>query len=128
MNWTVDDEGRFVVVRTSGSFSADDHRRMVEDVVSRPFWEPGRDTLFDNSGLAVDGQAFPAISQAADPHRQFDDAIGTGRSAIVMPSADMFGVGRMFEEVVGDAISSRLRIFRDVEQAREWLLDPPAGE
>jgi hypothetical protein len=39
-----------------------------------------------------------------------------------MPSQDMFGVGRMFEEVTGDAISARLRIFRDEEQARAWLL------
>lgn len=35
----------------------------------------------------------------------------------------MFGVGRMFEEVAGDVISARLRIFRDEQQAREWLLD-----
>jgi hypothetical protein len=122
MDWTVDDEGRFVVVRTRGDFSPDDHRRMVEDVVSRPFWKPGRDTLFDHRGLALDGQAFPAMSKAADTHRQFDEQIGMGRAAIVMPSQDMFGVGRMFEEVTGDAISARLRIFRDEEQARAWLL------
>lgn len=121
MNWTVDDEGRFVVVRTSGEFTPDDHRRMVEDVVSQPFWKPGRDALFDHRALALDGQAFPAISQAADTHRQFDDEIGTGRAAIVMPSQDMFGVGRMFEEVAGDAISARLRVFREEEQARQWL-------
>jgi hypothetical protein len=122
MNWTVDDEGPFVVVRTSGEFSPDDHRRMVEDVVNRPFWTPGRDTLFVHSDLVLDGQAFPAMSRAAETHRRFDEEIGTGRSAIVMPNPAMFGVGRMFEEVTGDAISARLRIFREEEQAREWLL------
>lgn len=59
MDWTVDDEGRYVVVRTSGDFSPDDHRRMVEDVVSRPFWTPGRDALFDHGALRLNGQAFP---------------------------------------------------------------------
>jgi hypothetical protein len=121
MNWTVDDEGRFVVVRTSGQFSPEDHGRMVRDVVNRPFWSPGRDALFDHRALMLEGQAFPAISKAADTHRRFDDEIGTGRAAIVMPSEDMFGVGRMFEEMAGDAVSARLRIFRDEGQAREWL-------
>ena len=121
MNWTVDDEGRFVVVRTSGEFSPNDHHRMVEDVVTRPFWRPGRDALFDHRALALNGEAFPRISRAADTHRRFDDAIGTGRAAIVMPSQEMFGVGRMFEEVAGDDVSARLRVFRDEEQARRWL-------
>lgn len=123
MTWTVDDEGRFVVVRTSGDFSPDDHRRMVEDVVSRPFWTPGRDALFDHRTLVLEGEAFPAISKAADTHRRFDGEIGRGRAAIVMPSEDMFGVGRMFEELTGDAISARLRVFRDEAEAREWLLE-----
>ncbi len=112
-----------MVVRTSGRFSPEDHNRMVEDVVSRPFWSPGRDALFDHRALVFEGRAFPAISKAADTHRRFDDEIGMGRAAIVMPSEDMFGVGRMFEEVAGDAISARLRVFRDEAQAREWLLE-----
>lgn len=123
MHWTVADEGPFVVVRTSGPFSPEDHDRMVEDVVSRPFWRPGRDALFDHRALVLEGKAFPAISRAADTHRRFDERIGTGRAAIVMPSEDMFGVGRMFEEVTGDAIQARLRIFRDEAQARGWLVE-----
>ena len=123
MEWTASDEGRFVVVRTSGEFSADDHRRMIEDVVSRPFWRPGRDALFDNSGLIFDGQAFPAITAAAETHRSFDEAIGNGRAAIVMPDLALYGVGRMFEEVTGERVSARLRIFRDEGAARAWLLE-----
>ena len=122
MNWNVDDEGKFVVVRTSGQFSPEDHGRMVTDVVNRSFWSPGRDALFDHRALALEGRAFPLISEAADTHRKFDSRIGAGRAAIVMPNESMYGVGRMFEEMT-DGISARLRIFRDEQQAREWLLE-----
>lgn len=53
MDWTVEEDGElgFVTVVTRGLFTVPDHLRMIQDVVSRPFWRPGTCVLFDHRGL-----------------------------------------------------------------------------
>ena len=57
MHWTVELSGadEYAIVTTSGTFTAADHLRMIEDIVNRPGWRPGTAFGFFNlvSGLAL---------------------------------------------------------------------------
>ena len=120
MRWTVDDAGEYVVVRTEGSFNVDDHRAMVEDVVSRPFWKPGRAAFFDHRALEFDRVGYEVMKDAVDNHRAYDEKIGDGRAAILMSNLADYGVGRIFDGVATQRIQARIRIFTDEVEAREW--------
>ena len=124
MTWTVEDAGGYVVVRTAGAFNLDDHRAMVRDIVERPFWRPGRDALFDHRALSFDATGYATMDGAAATHRQFDDAIGGGRAAILMKDGVDYGVGRIFDGLTEGGVQARVRIFSDPLAAQTWIERP----
>lgn len=125
MSWTVEDAGRYVRIRTSGTFDIGDHATMVRDIVSRPFWRPGRDTYFDHRALEWDGTGYVAMTVAASTHRTFDDRIGAGRAAILVGGAADYGIGRIFGALTEGGVLARIRVFTDADDAEAWLDQEP---
>lgn len=125
MEWTVDDgPGReYAMVLTRGVFSTDDHRRMVEDIVSRDSWQPGRDVLFDHRLLEFGDSGFAAMQRAAENHLAHDICIGDGKAAVLMKSLADYGRGRQFELLTDGRVGAQLQIFRDEAEALRWLLE-----
>jgi hypothetical protein len=123
MRWTVESEsdGELIIVRTSGRFDVESHRLMIEDIVSREFWRPGRHVLFDHRALDWGGTGIDDMRAAQANHAAYDDRIGEGRAAILMGDVASFGIGRQFEQLSEDAVSARLHVFSDEDQARFWL-------
>ena len=121
MEWTVEDAGAFVVVRTSGVFDISSHRRMIGDILSRRFWAPGRAILFDHRALSFDGAGYRVMSEAVDNHMERDEEIGGGRSAILVGSTLAYGVARIFDGVSSHRVSAEIRIFTDPDAAAGWL-------
>lgn len=125
MEWTVDDGpgSEYLVVTTRGVFSTDDHGRMVEDIVSRQGWHPGRSVLFDHRQLEFGDTGFAAMQRAAENHLAHDVCIGDGKAAILMRSLADYGRGRQFELLTDGRVGAQLRIFRDEAEALRWLLE-----
>ena len=125
MEWTIHHEtGRdYLVVTTRGTFSVDDHRRMVDDIVSRDFWRPGMAVLFDHRALDFGDAGFAAMRQAAETHLARDICIGDGKAAVLMGTLADYGRGRQFELLTEGRVSARMQIFLDEAQALRWLLD-----
>jgi hypothetical protein len=126
MQWTVElpgDEG-YGVVTTAGVFNVSDHARMIHDIVTRPGWRPGSDMLFDHRALDFSGADLRAIYQAGDNHLRNDEAIGSGRAAILVRSLNDYGRGRHFEVLTKGRVSATLHVFLDEAEARGWLAAP----
>lgn len=123
MHWTVElpDDHGMAVVTTRGTFNVADHRRMIEDIVSRPGWRPGTDVLFDHRQLSFGDADLKAMYLAGGNHLAYDDRIGSGRAAILMGSLSDYGRGRQFEMLTDERISARLCIFLDPAEALDWL-------
>ncbi|HYH78269.1 MAG TPA: hypothetical protein VEX86_00680 [Longimicrobium sp.] len=123
MNWTVQlpETAGYAVVTTSGTFTAADHLRMVEDIVGRPGWRPGTDVLFDHRGLDFSDADLRAMYEAGTNHMGNDSRIGGGKAAILMRSLSDYGRGRQFELMMGDRISATLHVFLDEAEAVAWL-------
>jgi hypothetical protein len=124
MRWTVEfpGSGDHAVVTTSGTFSVDDHRRMIEDIVSRPEWRPGTDVLFDHRDLIFGDADVRSMTEARGNHLEYEERIGNGKAAILMGCLTDYGRGRQFEMLTDESISARLCIFLDPAEARDWLL------
>ncbi len=113
----------FATVRTNGNFTLADHARMIEDIVSRDFWKPGTDILFDHRQLQFGFTTIGLMARASANHEKNDERIGDGKAAILMKSIADFGRGRQFEMIAADKVSARLKIFLDEESAVKWLLE-----
>lgn len=123
MEWIVEyiADKKIATVRTIGSFTVEDHARMVEDIVSREFWKPGLDVLFDHRELEFGFTNFEIMKRASANHEKNDERIGNGKAAILMKSIVDFGRGRQFELIADDKVSAKLKVFRDEESAVKWL-------
>jgi hypothetical protein len=123
MHWTVElpGSGGYAIVTTSGKFEADDHLRMIEDIVGRPGWRPGTDVLFDHRGLSFDEADLRAMYQASGNHLRNDARIGDGKAAILMRSVADYGRARQFELMTAERVAATLCIFLDEAEALDWL-------
>lgn len=124
MNWTVDkiQEQSFITVVTENDFNLSDHRKMVEDIVTRDFWKPGTDVLFDHRKLRFGSADYSVMREASITHQKYEKQIGGGKAAILMKSRADFGRGRQFELLTESRASARFHIFLDETQAVNWLL------
>lgn len=122
MEWTVElaPEG-FVRVETRGVFTAADHARMVEDVLSRPFWRPGLAALFDHRDADMSRVDYALMRAASENHKRNSDRIGDGKAAVVVSSTTDYGSIRQFENLLGPGSATRFAIFLDAQEAEEWL-------
>lgn len=125
MEWTVEQApgGRYVRITTTGRFSVTDHQKMIEDIVGRPFWKPGTDALFDHRALDMAGATYKDMLAARANHQVDDALIGDGKAAIVMRSPGDFGSARQFEMLTQGKVQAELRVFLDLDEAMEWLLE-----
>lgn len=125
MEWTIEQASGtdYVVVTTRGAFAADDHRRMVRDIISRDFWRPGMAVLFDHRALDFGDTGYAEMRQAAENHLSNDICIGEGKAAILMKSLADYGRGRQFQLLTEGQVAAKLQVFLDEAQALRWLLD-----
>ncbi len=125
MEWTVEQDpgGRYVRVTTAGHFSVTDHQKMIGNILGRPYWKPGTDTLFDHRALDMAGVTYKDMAAARENHQADDAMIGDGKAAIVMRSPSDFGSARQFEMLAQGTVQAHLRVFLDLDAATAWLLE-----
>lgn len=123
MNWIAEyrKDRSFVTVVTNGDFTLEDHEKMIKDIVSREFWQPGTDVFFDHRKLNFGQTSIDLMKRASANHHENDELIGDGRAAILMKSLVDFGRGRQFELLPADKVSAKMRIFMDADAAINWL-------
>jgi hypothetical protein len=79
---------------------------------------PGLNRLVDTSGVTGVGLGFTTMMRFAEERARWSPAEHV-RTAIVAPSDQAFGFGRMFQELLQQRIT--VRVFRDRGEALEWL-------
>lgn len=123
MRWTIEylKEAGFVRVVAEGNFNAPDHLKMLEELISQEFWQPGIAILSDDRLLSFDGVNIEIIRQASINRQKYEPQIGGGKVAIVMNSMTDFTRGRQFQLLTEDEVSAKIRVFLEEQQAIEWL-------
>jgi hypothetical protein len=124
MKWTINktEAQPFITVITEGDFNLNDHLKMIENILSRDFWQAGMDILFDHRNLNFGATDISVFKGASRNHQQNDERIGNGKAAHLMKSLTDFGRGRQYELIADSKVSAKLRIFLDEKEAVDWLI------
>jgi hypothetical protein len=122
VDWKIEiiKEREIIRVIIEGDFTAADHLRMIEDIVSNKVWRPGMDALFDGRKVQFGENGFDLMWHAGINLAKNNSLIGNGKIAILMKASD-FILGREFEMLTDEQVSADIRIFMDEGEAMRWL-------
>lgn len=120
---SIDPHLQMAEVRITGRLVVEEMARHAAAFVEHPDFVPGMPALFDLRKLDF-SSVRPAESQAvAQVNRRLAARRGTARVALVVDTDLGYGVSRM-HEVLGKAPNLQVRVFRDMLEARHWVLGP----
>lgn len=121
--WTIEfvEIQNYVKVVAENDFSVEGHTKLIADVVSREFWEPGMNLLIDDRKVEFKGVNIESIKEASRGFRTFEKELGDGKTALLMDTLSDYTRGRQFELLTDDKVSTNIKIFRDEEEALNWL-------
>ncbi len=113
---------------TSGDATAEALSAYASAVIADPNYRPGLRVLVDHRRADLSRLTTAAYTRRAEQFaRDRVDADGH-RIAYVVASTVDFGVTRMAQGLAGGKLDAEMdwRVFRDIDQAREWLGDSGA--
>lgn len=115
MDWSIEfnKDKSFVKVTLAGDFTASEHLRMIEDVLSQKYWKSGMNLLLDSRLVDYSKATLDVMTQAANNMSRFESQIGSGKAAVLMETIFSFGKGRQFEMITEDKSTANIRIFLD---------------
>ena len=120
----VDEQKHVVISRWQGGVDEQLLRQYVDDAWSAPS-RRGYNELIDFSGVTEVNASFETIQAMAEYSRQFDNPETTARTALVAPTALLFGLSRMFASLrTSDESENReFAVFESEPEALRWLAD-----
>jgi hypothetical protein len=120
---SIDGERRIAVVRITGTLDVGELARQAASFVERPDFVPGMPAIFDLRGLDFASFGAPESRAVAHVNRKLAPRRGAARVAAVVDGDLAFGILRM-HEVLGQSPNLLVRAFRDLEEARRWVMTP----
>lgn len=123
-SWTIEfvKSQNFVKVVAENDFSADGHTKMIADLVSRDFWKPGTNLLFDDRKVNFKGTNIDLVKKVGEGFKLYNKKLGDGKTAILMKTLRDYTRGRQFELLTDDKVSISISIFMDEKKALDWLV------
>jgi len=127
INYTIDEERNLVLTVASGTlYDADvmQHKAALRD---DPRVTPDIKELSDVRGIEQLDVTETGIRQMIRFDRDAAASTGGHTLAIVATEDIIFGMARMYEMLTEQNVRS-VQVFRDIDEATRWLLDPPEEE
>jgi len=106
----------------SGDFSFDELRETLETLYSHPGFDPDADSLWDLRRAKVDFSAKDVRVLAEFVATNWGGG-GQSRAVIVASKDFEFGMARMYQAVLEDQTPNPVRVFREIDQAKRWLVE-----
>jgi hypothetical protein len=116
-----------VTLTTSGVATAKDFRRMNEELVAHPAFQPSVRILVDHSELDARMLTAQDVQAIADNVSHLNDRLGSSHVAIVAPRAVTYVLTRM-SELMADAPALTVATFADRPSAVAWLHEQRPAE
>jgi hypothetical protein len=110
-----------VRINVNGRDTAADNQRRIREITNDLSWSPGMDVLVDFTGTTDFDISAEGIGAIAMTQGQIDPLIGGGRLAVVASREPIYELSRLFEVLAERKGSMRVRVFRELVEAEEWL-------
>ncbi|MEO8074217.1 MAG: hypothetical protein ABI686_13340 [Acidobacteriota bacterium] len=123
-SWTIEyvERQNIVKVVVENDFCANGHTKMIGNIVSQKFWNPGMNLLIDDRKVKFKNTDIELVKKVSEGFRAFGKELGNGKTAILMGSLSDYARGRQFELLTDDKVSTDIEIFMDEEKALSWLI------
>ena len=120
-SYSIDEQHRVVRVRVTGHDTLLVNKARIQESTSDPYWKPGYNVLVDLRETYKLDFSVPDIEELAALHELLGTTIGDGKLAVVASSDVVYGVSRMWEIVTESHTFMTTNVFRDLEEAEDWL-------
>lgn len=108
-------------IKSNGTSSIGDFKKLVEEVISDTRWNPGMNTISDLRDVDVKVVKQDDIYSVENIHKQYNNELGNGKIAAILDTDIGFGLGRTYEAISSRNIKSSIMIFRNYEDGMEWI-------
>jgi hypothetical protein len=126
IGYEIDEERGLVVVLASGEVTRDEETRRFAALLADPRYRPGLHLLLDYR--ARSSVASPSeVHRMAEDLKGLRDLLGDALCALVVSTDVAFGTGRMVAALT-EGTFVPLRVFRDRDEALDWLRSDGAAE
>lgn len=115
-------EKGYVKIVTSGHMSVDSIMETLSSVLTHELWEPGMNIYADYTDSSTVELNSERVAEISHIVRGKSEMLGGGKLAIVMSSDLDFGFGRMFQLLTEDHISKEINVYRDPDEASNWII------
>ena len=123
VEYQIDREHGVVFTRCWGTLTVADMREIARRLRDDPDFKPDHRQLIDLRDVEAMKASFDAIYHFAAGNA--DPFSGISRRAVVAPQHFIYGVARMYQGIREEKDQGRLRVYRTLAEAHDWLaLDP----
>jgi hypothetical protein len=116
-SYEVDSERRIIVVTVRGELGDEDLLEIHDRIRAEPKLDPSFRLLIDLRGASGRDVTMGGVQNLIERPLLLSPQ---ARRAIVVATDFGFGMSRMYESLRGD-LTGAIRVFRDLDQARQWL-------
>jgi hypothetical protein len=123
MKWTIEfiESSNYFKVIDEGVYHAEDSVKLLAEIFSSEFWQPGMSILFDNRLVDFGSINYQGMSATSVTFSINNNQIGKSRIASLVASPIGFGISRQFQTLMAEKSPATVEIFTDEEKAVEWL-------
>lgn len=111
-------DDKFLIIKISGVLVWEQLKDAAEKVTTSKEFPPDVDTLYDLSEMDFSNITTEFEEKLILFRKQLDR--GNAKIACVVTSEVGFGMGRMYE-VLSDKLPQQVRVFKNMEDAKDWL-------
>jgi SpoIIAA-like len=112
-----------LIVEISGTLSAKIYDEAIEAIFNSPSFRPNINVIYDLSNAKASLLSTGEIRAVAERAKKLGPSRGTSwKAALVVPGMLEYGLARMFE-FLNDGAIFKVRAFRSIEEAKEWMVE-----
>lgn len=124
--FTRDPDQPYLYIALNGPFDLNRLESCYQAMLARPDWRPGTNVLWDARACSFAHLDQDDVRAIAAMTRKYREQRGRGRAAWLVREAVDYGISRMFQLANEGQVVFHFQVFRSLNQARAWLLDPLA--
>jgi hypothetical protein len=118
---TIEENPGHFEVKTVGKAEISGFKSFLNEIFSHPQWEPGMSVLLDHSDLVLSFFRTDEVRSVSKIVIDNSKYIGKGKWAFVISGSFAYGMARMWQIITEENAPMEINIFKDREQAVQWL-------
>ena len=126
VEYKYDEESNFLYYRFYGVLTDDDLKQQAQAVVDDPKIKPGVKEIVDLRSVESVEASTDSIGEVINIDKEHMEKLAGQRTAIVAPRELLYGLSKIYEVLYELSQGpANIKVFRDITEARKWLLLDP---